>query len=84
MPRSRESGRTRRGPWDSYEVKTLELGEQGGAVVWTARHRTSQEGSGIELDMPMTALVEFRGDRIAEFRIFSTKEEALEAAGSRG
>jgi ketosteroid isomerase-like protein len=70
-------------PWDRYELETLELADHGDMVIWTARHLAFQERTGMALDQSMSAVFVFREGTIAEFHMFPSREQALEAAGLR-
>jgi ketosteroid isomerase-like protein len=68
-------------PWDRYELETLELVDLGGVIIWTARHLAFQKRTEMALDQTMSAVCAFREDAIAEFHMFPSRDQALEAAG---
>jgi ketosteroid isomerase-like protein len=69
-------------PWDRYEIETLEVVEHGDAAIWTARHIASEDRTGMRLDVSMSAVFDFRDDRIVQARFFLHRGEALAAAGA--
>jgi ketosteroid isomerase-like protein len=68
-------------PWDRYELETLELVDLGGVIIWTARHLAFQKRTEMALDQTMSAVCAFREDAIAEFHMFPSRDQALQAAG---
>jgi ketosteroid isomerase-like protein len=69
--------------FDKFEphIELLDLGER--VLVWGSIHMRAR-GSGIETDVSMGGLVEFRDEKILRWEDFGSKEQALEAAGARG
>jgi ketosteroid isomerase-like protein len=57
-----------------------DLGEQ--VLAW-GTIRVRGRGSGIETDIPVGGIFDFRGGRIFRWRDFGSKQKALEAAGLR-
>jgi len=69
-------------PWESYVVKPEEFIEAGDEVVVPTRgHARGRDG--IEVEVHFTGIYTIRGQRVARYRHFQTKAEALEAAGLR-
>jgi hypothetical protein len=50
----------------------------------TAHHFARGKSSGVEVDMRNWQIFTLRGGRVVRYRLFSTREQALEAAGLRG
>ena len=67
--------------WEAFEVTAEDFRRAGNRLVvfghWRARGRTS----GIPLEMPATWVVEIREGKIASWKTFTDRAEALEAAG---
>jgi ketosteroid isomerase-like protein len=62
-----------------FEIEeTREAGEQ---VVATGRFRARGRGSGVEINVPITAVQRVRRGKMLYTRLFSEPAEALEAAG---
>jgi len=55
-----------------------DLGER--VLAWGTIH-VRGSGSGVEMDVPVGGIFDFRGGRIARWQDFGSKEKALEAAG---
>ena|SRR5690349_1092286 len=66
--------------FDKFEFRTEfeDLGDQ--VLVWGTIH-VRAKGSGLETDIPMGGLYEFREGKIVRWEDFGSKEKALEAAG---
>jgi ketosteroid isomerase-like protein len=56
----------------------LDLGER--VLTWGTIHVRARQ-SGIDTDIPVSAVVEFRDGKIVRWQAFDSKEKALEAAG---
>ena len=68
-------------PWEEFELFVDESTEVGDDIVVVDSHtRSLGRGSGIEVDARGAMLFEFRGDRLAAWRLFQDKEEALASA----
>jgi hypothetical protein len=71
--------RTRARPSTSqFRTEFEDLGDQ--VLVWGTIH-VRAKGSGLETDIPMGGLYEFREGKIVRCEDFGSKEKALEAAG---
>lgn len=68
--------------WEAFEVTAESFRRVGNRLVvfghWRARGRTS----GVTLEMPATWVVEVREGKIAGWKTFTDRSEALEAVGS--
>jgi ketosteroid isomerase-like protein len=62
-------------------VQLEELIDAGPHVIVPMRPRLRGRSSGVEVDVPETYVLTFRGEKVAEVREYRTKEEALEAVG---
>ena len=68
--------------WDEYRIEPPRLvADRGDYVVVKARQHGRGKQSGIEIDMDFAFLFVVRGGRLAEWQIFVSEEQALEAAG---
>jgi ketosteroid isomerase-like protein len=61
-----------------------ELHERDPFVVVEVRVQTKGRTSGIDLDVPVWFLWEFRGDKVSRVQSFSEREDAMRAAGIEG
>jgi limonene-1,2-epoxide hydrolase len=64
-----------------FHYDLLDLGER--VVAWGKIHLQAR-GSGIETDIPMGGVFEFRDGRIVRWEDFGSKDMALEAVGLTG
>ena len=69
--------------WDSHHAEVVETIEVGDSVLVVLHLVGRGVGSGIELDETDAHVFTFRGGRIARWRAFNERHEALEAAGLR-
>jgi ketosteroid isomerase-like protein len=92
--RSQLEGRSYRGPdglrealveWEEeWEYVRFERGEEtanGDFVLADVRVQSRAKASGIELDVPMVLLYEFRGDEIVRIQSYGERAEAEREAG---
>jgi ketosteroid isomerase-like protein len=73
--------------WGAFADFRSEIEEcipAGDHVVVTAHHFARGKSSGVEVDMRNWQIFTLRGGRVVRYRLFSTREQALEAAGLRG
>jgi ketosteroid isomerase-like protein len=64
-----------------FHYDLLDLGER--VVAWGKIHLRAR-GSGIETDIPMGGVFEFRDGRIVRWEDFGSKDKALDAVGLAG
>jgi ketosteroid isomerase-like protein len=70
--------------WDDYRIERPQVvADRGEYVVVKARQRGRGKQSGIEVEMEFAFLFVVRGGKLAEWQIFVSEEQALEAAGLR-
>jgi ketosteroid isomerase-like protein len=67
--------------WEYVRFTPHEIHEHDPFVVVETRVETKGKTSGVDLDVPVTMLWEFRGDRVSRVESFSEREDALRAAG---
>lgn len=66
--------------FESITFEPEELVDLGDRVVASCRASVRTRESGHELEVPIAHLAELRGGKIVSFAIFSSREQALEAA----
>jgi ketosteroid isomerase-like protein len=69
------------GTWTDYELATREYIDAGSAVVVVFRQTGSGRGSGVRVERDFFAVYELKESKVVRFRLYESKEEALEAAG---
>ena len=67
--------------FDQFRAEPLEFEDLGDAVLVTARYVGRGEGSGIEIDQNVATLYRLRDGKAVSMRDYTTRAEALEAAG---
>ena len=67
--------------WESIHVEAEEFVEIGDWTVVYLRTRLRGVASGVEIEVPNTAIHLFRDGRIVHDRVYLDRDEALEAAG---
>ena len=71
------------GTWADYEVVTREYIDAGDAVVMVFRQSGTGRGSGVRVERDFFAVYDLRESKVVRFRMYESREEALEAAGLR-
>jgi ketosteroid isomerase-like protein len=69
--------------FDRFSAEPLSFEDLGDFVLVKVRYKGRGEGSGIELDQTFATLFELREGMTVSMRDYSTRAEALEAAGLR-
>ena len=69
------------GTWDDYQVQAEEILVEGPRVVVILHERGRGKGSGAPFDQQHPQLWTFRAGRIIRWESFSSRADALEAAG---
>jgi ketosteroid isomerase-like protein len=67
--------------WEGLHLVQEDVREAGDRVVATGRLVAKGRGSGVELDVPLGLLYEFRDGKVVRLESFSDPDEALRAAG---
>jgi ketosteroid isomerase-like protein len=67
--------------WEELETVAEEFRALGDRVLLLGRQVGRGRGSGAQVDAPMTAIFDFRGDRIWRLRAYFDRAEGLRAAG---
>ena len=67
--------------WNDYETSIKELIDRGDDVVAIMHERARMRGSDITLDRDLPNVWTVRDGRAVRFRVFKTRDQALEAAG---
>jgi uncharacterized protein len=71
------------GTWTDYEIATRECLDAGDSVVIVFRQRGTGRESGIQIERDFFGVYDLRESKVVRFRMFESREEALEAAGLR-
>jgi ketosteroid isomerase-like protein len=69
--------------WDDYSQELTEIIDLGDDVVVVVRLSTRGGGSGVPVAQELAVVWTFEGDRAVRARSFTSRAEALEAAGLR-
>jgi uncharacterized protein len=67
--------------WNDYEVSISELIGRDDEVVVIQHERARMRGSEMMLDRDLPVVLTVREGRVGRFRVFKTRDQALEAAG---
>ena len=67
--------------WEYVQFAPEEIHERDPFVVVECRVRTKGKTSGVDLDVPVAMLWEFRGDRVSRLESFPEVKDALRTAG---
>jgi ketosteroid isomerase-like protein len=67
--------------WEEIEVRVDSLRDLGDRLIAFGELRGRGRGSGLEIQAPLTWLVDFREGKLSALRGYQTASEALEAAG---
>ncbi len=68
------------GVWDALRVEAEDIRESGAWTLALLRFYLRGEASGVELEVPIAVLHQFRGSRIVRDRAYLDRDEALKAA----
>ena len=68
-------------PWRDYEIEFREYFDAGDSVVCVFRQAGTGKASGIRSERDFFALWYLEDSRVVRFRLFSSREQAFEAAG---
>ncbi len=68
-------------PWDDYKIETSDCIDAGDAVVLVFRQAGTGRGSGVRIERDFFGVFELKDSKVVRFRLFESREQALEAAG---
>jgi ketosteroid isomerase-like protein len=68
-------------PWNDYSIEARECFDVGGAVVLVFRQAGTGKASGIRAERDFFGVWELDGSKVVRFRLFASREQALDAAG---
>jgi uncharacterized protein len=71
------------GTWADYKVATREYIDAGEAVIVVFRQSGTGRASGVRTERDFFGVYELRESKVVRFRMYESREEALEAAGLR-
>jgi ketosteroid isomerase-like protein len=69
--------------WDDFRLELTELIDAGSEVVAVTRHQGTGRTSGVAVEARVSYVFTVEEGRLVRMRIFSTRAQALEAAGLR-
>ncbi len=72
------------GTWTDYEVANSEFIEVGDAVVVVFHQTGTGRGSGVRTERDFFGIYDLKDSKVIRFRLYESREEALEAAGASG
>jgi ketosteroid isomerase-like protein len=68
-------------PWDDYSIEARECFDAGSTVVLVFRQAGTGRASGIRAERDFFGVWELEGSKVVRFRLFASREQALDAAG---
>jgi uncharacterized protein len=71
------------GTWRDYEVENSEYLDAGDSVVVAFRQSGTGRESGVHIDREFFGIYDLRKSKVVRYRMYDSREEALEAAGLR-
>jgi len=71
------------GTWTDYEIGTREFVDAGDSVVIVFRQHGTGRESGVEIERDFFGVYDLRASKVVRFRMFESRDEALQAAGPR-
>jgi uncharacterized protein len=71
------------GTWTDYAVENREYIDAGDAVVLVFRQTGMGRGSGARVERDFFGVFDLRESKVIRFRLYESRDEALEAAGLR-
>ena len=69
------------GTWKDYEIAHREYIDAGDAVVVVFSQSGTGRGSGVRTERDFFGLYELRESKVVQYRMYESRQEALEAAG---
>lgn len=70
-------------PWDDYEIETSDCIDAGDAVVLVFRQAGTGRRSGVRIERDFFGVYDLKNSMVVRFRLFESREQALEALGLR-
>jgi ketosteroid isomerase-like protein len=67
--------------WSDYELETRDYLDAGDAVVVVFRQAGTGRGSGIRIERDFFGVYDLSDSKVIRFRLFESREQALEAVG---
>jgi ketosteroid isomerase-like protein len=67
--------------FDRWDLEVDEIRERGKVAAVLGEIHARGRGSGLELDMPTTLVIDFRDGKVIRVRIFQDRDEGLAAGG---
>ena len=71
------------GTWRDFEVENSEYLDAGDSVVIVFRQSGTGRESGVHIDREFFAIYDLKKSKVVRYRMYDSREEALEAAGLR-
>jgi hypothetical protein len=71
------------GTWTDYEVANSEYIDAGDAVIVAFHQTGTGRGSGVRVERDFFGVYELRESKVVRFRLYESRQEALEAVGLR-
>jgi len=71
------------GTWRDYDIATREYLDAGDSVVVVFRQRGTGRESGVEIEGDFFGVYDLRESKVMRYRLYESREAALEAAGLR-
>jgi ketosteroid isomerase-like protein len=68
-------------PWEDYKIEYSEFVNVGDSVMCVFRQAATGKGSGIRSERDFFALWYLEDSKVVRFRLFESRDQALEAAG---
>jgi ketosteroid isomerase-like protein len=70
--------------WSEYEIEASDFIEAGDAVAVVFRQAGTGRGSGVRIERDFFGVYDLTDSKVVRFRLFESREQALEAAGHAG
>jgi ketosteroid isomerase-like protein len=67
--------------WSDYEIEARDCIDAGGAVVLVFRQAGTGKRGGVRTERDFFSVWQLEGSKVVRFRLFASREQALEAAG---
>jgi ketosteroid isomerase-like protein len=67
--------------WRDYEIESREYLDAGDSVVVTFRQSGTGRESGVHIDRDFFAIYDLKKSKVVRYRMYDSRQEALEAAG---